>query len=58
MADRTAPFVLDYAAALRTGAALLPDYLGVDIITVIDHMVLDGLCNGIGAGRDAVVAEA
>ena len=42
--------MLDDAAALGTGASLLFRNLGVKIITVDNHMILDSLCNGIGAG--------
>lgn len=57
VADRTAPLVLDDAAALGAGAALLHDLFGITIVTVGKHVVLDGLGYRIGAGGDAVVAE-
>ena len=49
MADRTAALVLDDAAALGAGAALLPGLLGVDVVAVVDHVILDGLGHCIGA---------
>jgi len=49
MADRTATFVLDNTAALGAGAALVGGLFGVDVITVVEHVVLDRLGNCVGA---------
>ena len=57
MTDRAATLVLDDAAALRAGSALMTGRFAVDIVPVVDKMILDRFCHRIGAGKYAVVAE-
>jgi hypothetical protein len=50
MADRTATFVLDRAAALGAGAAFVTGFLYAGIIACCMHVRLDRLGDRIGAG--------
>ena len=55
MTDAASPFVLDGAAAFGAGAAVLAV---AGHLLVIQHVHLDRLGHRVGAGGDAVVAEA
>lgn len=58
MADRTAPFMFDRAAAFRTGAAFVTGLFDTGVVAGCMHMRLNCLGNCIGAGENLVVAEA
>ena len=58
MADHAAAFMFHRSATLGAGAALLQRGLGIQVVAVGDHVGLDRLGNGVGAGEDPVVAKA
>src|SRR6266516_8162171 len=56
-ADRAAPFMLDRAAAFGAGPLFHGRHMQLSHPAVFMHAGLDRLGDGIGAGKDLVVAE-
>lgn len=56
VADAAAAFVLDGTAAVGAGSAAV--VVAVEVLALGQHVHLDRLGDGVGAGGDAVLAEA